>query len=282
MPAGAMVRVRNDGITPYLNALIEGGTDTSLDRVMQIASGSAIMVCHGRDKCIYSFSCPFCTGAIKGQNPPVSEHCPLEVVYFFQFYEGYREEICPDGKNFSTMSIIKDMCVLELNLMRTERLLSTDGAMVEVAPVGVDKATGEIMYRNEMAAKAHTWRILLKEKIKLLEQMGLTPASRAKIGSTAHKDPSTFAAELLTFFRTVYQDRQRAAAKETYDARAEKPQILPAGDIIDVEPESGEQPGLDSGGITESPGRDEEARSESPVQEDDEPRQRNYGSAAPW
>ena len=312
---GALVPVASDSLARHIEALTEaGGSDG--EEIMSVAAGCMLMMCRGRENCIYYSSCPFCNGTLE-PDAPEGQACPLEIKYLYTFYNGYRNEINPEGTNFSVMSLIKEMCMLEIQIMRAERMISVDGAIVEVVAVGIDKVSGTVITRPEMSAKAHTWRLLLKEKIKLFEQMGLTPKAKALIGSSMSKDPSTFAAELVSAYKDFMRKREANIIDVTpisdgtgNGAGDEGTE----GDVVDVcddgagaegaeaalpaeppteherrhEPEwdaeNGPEPGTqDMGTVLQTAGRvlDQESDSEE-LHDDGACRQRHFGGAPPY
>ena len=228
MPAGALTKPSTGGQMQVCLEALDRSIDESPDRILAVAVGMPIMICRGANEdygCIYGATCPFVTHAIPDVEPPVGEYCPVELKYLSEFYKGYRAELNPEGTSFSTMSLVKEMCVLELGIMRAERLLAIDGAVVELVNIGFDKESAEIISKPEMSAKAHVWRLLLKEKIKLFEQMGLTPKAKAAIGSTFTKDPSTFAAELISQAEKIFAQRERDRLNSAVEAHGRRTDV---------------------------------------------------------
>jgi len=180
-----------------------------------LLGGTAIMRCTGKNSCLYEDTCPFCeTGAVA--SPPVGDNCPVEVVFLRRMFDGYKGEVCPDGANWSMMCLLRDLVGLELEKMRCERILSIDGAVIELVSIGFDKGSGTIISKPEATAKLVEWRTLVDKKVRLMEQLGLTPKARAAIGSTVQKDPSSYAAELVRVFADIMSARKRQLGEDRH------------------------------------------------------------------
>jgi len=239
-PCGSLTGVETINNIDHIRVLLDlQGEEVD---VLNLAQGNMVMICQGPDDCIYRATCGFCDPNSPLQ-PPQGSYCPLEIVYLQKMYLGYKGEMCPDGANWSLMCLIKDVSALELQIMRSERMLAENGAVVELVAVGVDKSSGRVVERPEVTAKLEAFQKLLKEKLRFMEQMGLTPKARAQIGATVTKDPSTYAAETLAKFEEIMRRRQKERASRemgvAYVHTDGGKSLPPAGDVIDVQSPTG-------------------------------------------
>ena len=207
------------------------------DPIIELIGSTSLMMCQGMGACLYESTCRFCKSKVT-LKPPVGSQCPLEIEYLVTIYTGWRDEVCPEGKNFSSMQLIKDLCMVELKLRRADAAQAMNGAIVELVAVAIDKKTGDIIQRPEATAQIVEYRNLLREKLRLMDQMGLTPKAKAAIGSTMSKDPSTYASEVVKSFELLMRKRQQERMEGAVIAHAEpvQPTGLPPGPVIDVEP----------------------------------------------
>ena len=193
-----------------------------------IICGEEFMVCHGKGEylksvnetvggCLHQETCPFCSDQVE-LDPPKGAPCPLEINRFVYMFNGYSMNACPDGKDFSKMSMLKDLCSIEIKLMRAERQLSETGRVTEMSAVSVDSKTGIIIYKKVTTPTLDEYYRAISRKTNLMDQLGLTPKSRAVIGSTITKDPSTFVAEIMTRFR-IAQEKEALRDAEQNNKR---------------------------------------------------------------
>jgi len=195
--------------------------------LIKLDAGTSLMVCRGEEKCIYFDTCEFCREDA-GMPPPIGAPCPYEVLLMSEKYDRYCELICPQRENTPMMSLIKDIVVLEMLVTRAQKAMSSTGAVVEEVTVGCTPK-GVILTRSERSAALMAYESLLRNKLRLMSEMGLTPRARAQIGTTIAKDPSTHAAELVAKFKEIMQRRER----ERRDAGEKGPygeKNLPSGD----------------------------------------------------
>ncbi len=199
---------------------------------IDLSAGLEIMICNGTGRCVYQDTCEFCHPDSELQ-PPVGDRCPIEIVFIVRHYEGYHAEICPDGANWSLECLVADVVGLELKVARAERAMAIDGAIVELVAVGMDKASGEAIRRPEVSTKLNAFRAALRDKHRLMEQMGLTPKSRAAIGSTMQVDPSTYAANMVSAFEDIMRKKKERGLAEKQGGLLDDPDRT-QGEIIDV------------------------------------------------
>ena len=178
--------------------------------------------------CPFQSGCGFCNGEIEDHDAPKGELCPFEIVMYEDRFENYCDLVDPKRTNISLMSLIKDICMLELFVTRAQRGMAISQTVVEQVTIGVDQ-NGVGIEKPEISANLRAYQSLLKDKLKMLESMGLTPKSRSQIGGTISKDPSTFAAELVGMYLQIQRKIQLAKNGGTdNDKRPVGQGILPA------------------------------------------------------
>ena len=205
---GIGVVVGNQGHLRLLKNLKGEGTLASVE----VDAETALMICGGNGDfgCIFKGQCGFCNGEIVGSGPPENTPCPYEVLMMNEKFNAYCDLIVPERENIGLMGMIKEICVLEILITRTQRQMAKTGSVIDNTLHYIDEH-GVAHTNTDVSSALKAYLMVFKEKMRALDSMGLTPKARAQIGATIAKDPSTFAAELVTAYLDIERKVKEAA-----------------------------------------------------------------------
>lgn len=166
-------------------ASIENSNERQENLVRQINSAYGLlasipMICR-TNSCPYAAVCAVnAAGAVE-----LGERCPIEADLIRNMFISYCNEleVNPDIQKVQA-GLIKDLCSIEIQAIRANKLMSYQDFIVEVVD-SVNARTGEVYYKNDLHV-AVTWsEKLLNQKMRILDALAATPLVKARfLGGT--------------------------------------------------------------------------------------------------
>ena len=153
------------------------------------------MLCVG-DKCPYSNLCPIAKAGIP---LPLMSPCPWEGALFKSRVAFLCNELKIDTTDplyYIDYNAVRDLCGVELIMERVAMEISIEPENIREEVRGVDAATGQIVYGEEINKRYERLQTLQAQKLKLLESLSATRKEKIKTGSEVDKDPGTYLADL--------------------------------------------------------------------------------------
>ncbi len=152
--------------------------------------------------CPYAAVCPLQqTG-----DAPVGYACPIEGAIVIEFVNNYTREFGVDENNLVEMSSVRDLVDLEIQYMRSKKILAQEH-FIQENPVGVD-ADGDIVLRKELHQAVEYDDKILRRKEKILNAFLATREARNKAGQGT-ADASQVVANLLDTVRDHQNEKDR-------------------------------------------------------------------------
>lgn len=133
------------------------------------------MKCYG-SSCVYASVCPL----LKAGDAPVGYSCPIEMAIVIEFGNNYMREFGVDQNNLVEASMVRDLVDLEVQFMRSKKLLAQEHFIVE-NPVGVDP-DGNVIISQALHPAIEYDEKLMKRKERLLNSFLATREARNKAG----------------------------------------------------------------------------------------------------
>lgn len=149
------------------------------------------MLCKGED-CVYAKLYPELHG---GEVAP-GERCPVEVALIMSRYDQYKEDLNIDPSDTVDMSILRDVIDYDIQIVRAENKVATEGDFVKDVTVGISQTGQEIIQEQITQASEYKQRVQ-DARNKALNLLNSTRKDKAGQKLTLQMDPSTYTKELL-------------------------------------------------------------------------------------
>jgi hypothetical protein len=159
------------------------------------------MQCDG-PHCPYAAVCPL----MKTGDAPIGYSCPIEGAIVIEFAHNYQREFGVDENNLVEMSMVRDLVDLEVQFMRSKKILAQEH-FIQENPVGVDP-DGNVVVRKELHQAVEYDDKLLRRKEKILNAFLATREARTKAGQGV-ADASQQIANLLDSVRDHAAEKDR-------------------------------------------------------------------------
>lgn len=138
-----------------------------------IISGVPIK-CKG-DGCPYKDTCDL----LPANEAPIGERCPIEVAMFMSLFQGYMVSLDIEATDLVSISLLKDLCDVELQIARCDRKIAEFGDFEEMIAVGATK-DGDLIEAPALR-KANEYKELLQaKKFKIMHMFNATREDKAK------------------------------------------------------------------------------------------------------
>lgn len=193
------------------------------------------MICKGED-CAYAKLFPELHEAAIEEG----DRCPVEVAFIMTKYDQYVTELEIQPTDAVDMSILRDLIDYDVQILRADNKMTTEGDFVKDMVVASDES-GRPIFREEISQAA-----VYKEKIqtrrnKSLEMLHSTRKDKAGSKTTITMDPSSYAAELLKRAKSSDEDGSIEASFEELEFIDDVPymqNIREEQDVTDKEKEA--------------------------------------------
>jgi hypothetical protein len=153
------------------------------------------IVCQGQ-KCPFKQTC-----WIPDSDLEVGGRCPIEVGAIIERFDKYVKEWNITDEDTVDHSIVKDIVVIEIMMLRADNALAISGDFIEMVVAGTDDQ-GRKIERPELHKAFEAKQKLRAERIKLLNQMNSTRKDK-KQEAQGLTDPSSIAARLMAKVREL-------------------------------------------------------------------------------
>ena len=150
------------------------------------------MICKG-EECIYAQMFPELHEGLS----EAGERCPVEVAFIISKYESYSTELDIQPEDAVDMSILRDIIDYDVQVMRAENKMATEGDFVKDVVVGVNESGVPITQEQISKAAEYKDKIQMKRN-KSLEMLNSTRKDKAGTKVNVVMDPSTYAKNILS------------------------------------------------------------------------------------
>ena len=149
------------------------------------------MLCKGED-CVYATLYP----ELHGTEVAPGERCPVEVALIMSRYDQYKDDLMIDPEDTVDMSILRDVIDYDIQIVRAENKVATEGDFVKDVTVGISQTGQEIIQEQITQASEYKQRVQ-DARNKALNLLNSTRKDKAGQKLTLQMDPSTYTKELL-------------------------------------------------------------------------------------
>lgn len=130
------------------------------------------IICKGLD-CPYAETCPL----ISNDLAVIGEPCSWETAIIETRYAGYMDDFGLDSSSFSDNTLVSELINLDVKLERQKALIAKEGISIVDVVAGITES-GEQFTRPEISKAEELYEKTLNQKLKLMDKMLATRASR--------------------------------------------------------------------------------------------------------
>ena len=169
------------------------------------------IICRGR-ACPYAESCFL----IKSDMAPDGDRCPLEIAQAVDMFQSFCAELEVQEDCYVDLALVRDLVDIEVQLSRADRIMSSDGEVVQNVAVGVTNK-GQIVTRPEIHKVIDIKDKLLRRRMEILQLLNATRKDKAADEAASRMDPSMWVADLIERKKQIDAERETAERELTID-----------------------------------------------------------------
>lgn len=173
------------------------------------------IICKGK-RCAFGETCYL----LKSGEAPEGERCPLEIAASVDLFYSLCKELDVKEEDFVDATLIKQLIDIEIQLLRADRLLASDGNVIQHSVVAVNEK-GEPIWRPDVHKAIELKDRLMKRKHEVLTLLNATRKDKAE-QKIASLDPSVLAAELVARKKALEMEKGLENSIETRETEPQR------------------------------------------------------------
>lgn len=165
-------------------------------------------------------ACPYAEACFlldKGMAPE-GDRCPLEIATAVDMFHAFCDELDVEEGQYVDLTLVRDLVDIEMQLSRADRVLVTEGEVIQNVAVGVTEK-GQVITRPEVHKVLSIKDKLLRRRMEILQLLNATRKDKAD-NDSSRMDPSVWAAELMARKHALEMEQQKAEKELTIDVAA--------------------------------------------------------------